>query len=157
MGGRTLQYREQMTLRIREREWKEFHHDLSKVPSYLLKYIKNHDSEDMTLQPADLVYREGKQFVIEEITKEGAIILLTCEGQSDIAFPVTGYHLVAFPGGRYIIAGEVVQHTQYAVEMPNNYLKNILYPIHPSLSSILITTRRLGKWLRIQTTGSRRV
>ena len=111
----------------------------------------------MTLQPADLVYREGKQFVIEEITKEGAIFLLTCEGQSDIAFPVTGYHLVAFPGGRYVIAGEVVQHTQYAVEMPNNYLKNILYPIHPSLSSILITTRRLGKWLRIQTTGSRRV
>ena len=39
-GGRTLQYREQMTLRIREREWKEFHHDLSKIPSYLLKYIK---------------------------------------------------------------------------------------------------------------------
>ena len=120
-----------MTLRIREREWKEFHHDLSKIPSYLLKYIKNHDGEDMTLQSADLLYREGKQFVIEEITKEGAIFLLTCEAQPDIAFPVTGFHLVAFSGGRYVIRGQVVQHTQYAVEMPNNYIKNILYPMYP--------------------------
>ena len=57
--------------------------------------------------------------------------MLTCNRQSDIAFPVTGYHLVAFSGGKYVISGEVVQHTPYAVEMPNNYLKNILYPIYP--------------------------
>ena len=67
-GGGTLQYCEQMTLRNCEREWKEFRHDLSRIPLYLRKYIENHDDEDTTLLPADRLYSEGKQFVIEEIT-----------------------------------------------------------------------------------------
>ena len=53
---------------------------------------------------------------------------------ADIAFQGTGYHLVTFSGGRYILSGKVAQHTQYAIEMPNNFLKNILYPIHPRSS-----------------------
>ena len=114
---------------------KIFKQDASKIPLYLLQYLKIHDDEDMTLHPADLLYRQGKQFVVEEITKEGAIFLLTCDGQSDLAFPVTGYNLVAFAGGRYVISGKVVQHTQYVVEFPQNYIKNMLYPIHPRASN----------------------
>ena len=40
-----------------EREWKEFKQDMSKIPLYLLRYLKIHDDENMTLRPADLLYR----------------------------------------------------------------------------------------------------
>jgi len=135
LGGGYLAYPGKMRLRVCEREWKKFKEDMSKIPLYLLRYLKIHDDENMTLRPADLLYRPGKQFVIEDITKEGAIFLLTCNGQSDLAFPVTGYNLVAFPSGKFVISGQVVQHTQYVVEFPQNYIRNILYPVHPKASS----------------------
>ena len=46
-----------MRLRVCEREWKEFKEDMSKIPLYLLRYLKIHDDGNMTLLPADLLYR----------------------------------------------------------------------------------------------------
>jgi len=45
IGGGYLAYPEKIRLRVCEREWKEFKEDMSKIPLYLLRYLKIHDDE----------------------------------------------------------------------------------------------------------------
>ena len=50
-------------------------------------------------------------------------------GQSDLAFAVTGYDAVCFPGNtRYRLACQVKSHIQYFGEMPRGMLENRVYP-----------------------------
>ena len=76
LGGAYLMYPVKMRPRVCEREWKEFKEVMSKIPFYLLRYLKIHDDESMTLRPADPHYRQGKQLFIEDITNEGANIFI---------------------------------------------------------------------------------
>ena len=55
LGGGYLRHPEKMRLRVCECEWKEFKEDMSKIPLYLLRYLKIHDDENMTMRPADLL------------------------------------------------------------------------------------------------------
>ena len=59
LGGGYLRHPEKMRLRVCDREWKEFKEDMSKIPLYLLRYLKIHDDE-VTLRLADLLYRHRR-------------------------------------------------------------------------------------------------
>ena len=41
LGGGYLRHPEKMRLQVCEREWKEFKEDMSKIPLYLLRYLKD--------------------------------------------------------------------------------------------------------------------
>ena len=44
-GGFLAAYPEEIRLQVCEREWKEFKEDMSKIPLYLLRYLKIHDDK----------------------------------------------------------------------------------------------------------------
>jgi len=48
LGGGYLAYPEKIRLLVCKREWKEFKEDMSKIPLYLLRYLKIHDGEIVT-------------------------------------------------------------------------------------------------------------
>ena len=54
----------------------------------------------------------GQHIIIESIGDSGAVFLVTLEGQSESAFPVTGYDVVCFDGAKYMAATAIYAHTR---------------------------------------------
>jgi hypothetical protein len=143
-GGVYLQFPGGMRLLVAAAEWAELNSSTSNIPCSVLMHLKKQFGEaPMRLRLSSLAYLPGKQFIINQISKQGAIFLLTNKGQSDLAFPVTGCDLVSF--GKYVMEGLEVQHTQYVGQMPDGFLDNMLY--NETLNAL---PHRIGSYVRYE-------
>ena len=77
-------------------------------------------------------YVVGESVTVESIETEGALILTTPQGQSELAFPVTRTDVVAFMETDFILQGEPYAYQQYACDLPKTCLNDRLYPYTPS-------------------------
>ena len=119
---------------------------LRDMPIYLMRFLhSNSIGEELTVREDDDLDIPGRHFIIESVDKQGAFFLVTQCGQSDLAFAVTGYDAVCFPGNAsYRLAGQVKSHTQYVGEMPRGMLENWVYPQHipvPVVDSVVSVVR----------------
>lgn len=73
--------------------------DTSSIPLYILdalhntKALANTRHEITWMELIEEYFRQGDIYVVDEIEIEGAEMLTTKYGQTEIAFPVTGYAL----------------------------------------------------------------
>ena len=69
-----------------------------KIPLYLLRFMES-QIEDREFEVREVGMQEaGQHIIIESIGEAGAVFLVTREGQSELAFPVTCYDVVCFDG-----------------------------------------------------------
>ena len=105
------------------------------MPAYLLRFIstiKGKESDHLKLYSHPERFYPGENWITEDIDRKGAILLTTKEGQSDLAFSVTGKHVYAFDSDEYIVEDvEVHENTQHVKDFARNHLKNELYPQTP--------------------------
>ena len=115
------------------------------MPAYLLRFIstiKGKESDHLKLYSHPERFYPGENWITEDIDRKGAIFLTTQEGQSDLAFSVTGKHVYAFDSDEYIVEDvEVHENTQHV---------KTLLAITSRMSCILkrrqVLPSRSGKW-----------
>ena len=120
--------------------WAKWRSDPCSIPAYLLRFIsanKGRESDEMKLYSPTERFLAGENWITEDIDRMGAIFLSTKDGQSDLAFSVTGRHVYGFAeSDEYILEDvEVRENTQYVKDFARKHLENELYPHTPAGSA----------------------
>ena len=101
------------------------------IPTYVLRHLRNRRTEITLYLREDNLGLPGNSYIIETISSsEGAIFLVTPHGQSDLAFPVTGYDAVCFASAKFVLVSVEGPHTQYIAQIPENMLTDMVYNNH---------------------------
>ena len=116
--------------------WAKWKSDCSSFPMHILKFIatnKGPASDLLRLISPEVRYLPGENLITEKIDQTGAFILITPEGQSDLALSVEGRMVIGFPeDDDYILESvSLDKSTQYVKDFAVNHLKNELYPCTP--------------------------
>jgi hypothetical protein len=133
--GGTLYFPGKRRLNIPDHDlWTGWKGDPEKlVPGYILDRIRQDEGKEVKLCSVMERYKEGENFVIEHIEKEGAMILVTSRGETNLALLVEGNYVTAFKNDKYVMMTvEREQDTQYVKHFPKDMLKNMLYPHTPA-------------------------
>lgn len=134
--GGTLYFVDRMKLHIKDQEtWEKWKTDADRnVPQYcILNYLYQSTGDDMELKCPDERYKVGETVIVENISTDGARILVTKEMQAEFAFAATLIDVVAFSQTDFIMQGSPYEGTHYCYDLPKNYLKNMLYPFVPPI------------------------
>ena len=89
------------------------------------------DEVVMELKCPEEGYVVGESVTVESIETEGALILTTPQGQSELVFPVTRTDVVAFKETDFILQGDPDVFQQYLCHLPKTCLEDNLYPYIP--------------------------
>jgi hypothetical protein len=114
-------------------KWKS--EGIEHMPGCIIKYLmKDQSAEDevvLELKCPEERYVVGESVTVESIETEGALILTTPQGQSELVFPATGTDVVAFKETDFILQGDPYDFQQYLCDLPDQFLENRLYPYIP--------------------------
>ena len=122
-----------------------------KIPLYLLRFMESRIDDREFEVREDGLQEAGQHIIIESIGEAGAVFLVTREGQSELAFPVTGYDVVCFDGAKYMAATSIYTHTQYVCEIRPNLMQDWVYTrtLHqPNPKSMLRSSTTVGETIR---------
>ena len=128
--GPTLSFDNKMKLRIPDQgTWIKWREDPEKnVPHCILQYLHGKYGDEMELRCPEERYLVGESVIVDDISKDGARILITKHMQSELAFAVTRTDVVAFNKTDFILQGQPYEYTQYCCDLPKNFMENMLYP-----------------------------
>jgi hypothetical protein len=128
--GPTLSFDNKMKLRIPDQgTWIKWREDPEKnIPHCILQYLHGKYGDEMELRCPEERYLVGESVIVEDISKDGARILITKHMQSELAFAVTRTDVVAFNKTDFILQGQPYEYTQYCCDLPKNFMENMLYP-----------------------------
>ena len=118
-------------------KWKS--EGMEHMPGCLLKYLMNEKAiaggEDEVVMDLKFCPEEGyvvgESVTVESIETQGALILTTPQGQSELVFPVIITDVVAFKETDFILQGDPYEFQQYLCDLPKNCLRNNVYSYTP--------------------------
>jgi len=110
-------------LLVKGDQWTKWSQDTTSIPMYILeglhntKALANTNNENAWMELTEENFRAGDNYVVDEIETEGAEMLTTKYGQTEIAFAVTGRD-VKCAGHRFAMIGPPREHGQYIGSIP---------------------------------------
>ena len=118
-------------------KWKS--EGIEHMPGCIIKYLMKDQSAELEgddevvleLKCPEEGYVLGESVTVESIETEGALILTTPQGQSELVFPATGTDVVAFKETDFILQGDPYEFQQYLCDLPDQFLENRLYSYIP--------------------------
>ena len=91
-----LRFPDKFRLLVKGDQWTTWSQDITSIPMYILeglfhtKVLADTNSENAWMELTEENFRTGDNYVVDEIETEGAEMLTTKYGQTEIAFAVTG-------------------------------------------------------------------
>jgi hypothetical protein len=117
--GPTLSFDNKMKLRIPDQStWIKWREDPEKnIPHCILQYLHGKYGDEMELRCPEERYLVGESVIVDDISKDGARILITKHMQSELAFAVTRTDVVAFNKTDFILQGQPYEYRSCLREM----------------------------------------
>jgi hypothetical protein len=123
-----LKFPGKFKLFVKGHQWTTWSHDTSSIPLYILdalhnsKALTNKENEITWMELIEENFRAGDTYVVDEIEKEGAEMLTTKFGETEIAFAVTGRDIKC-AGHKLSMIGPPLHHGQYIGWIPRGLFR----------------------------------
>jgi hypothetical protein len=127
-GAGYLSFPGKFRLLVKGDQWLSWSQDTSRIPMYILNEMNRDppksraDNKIEEMELTEEVFRAGDNFVVDEIEKDGAEMLVTKFGQSEIFFGVTGRDIKC-AGNKFAMIGRPYDHAQYIGWLPQGLFK----------------------------------